>query len=300
MLVYPLMTHMSHGTRSPWSDQMDDAVRGLASGLLVGIPVVFTVDSWWLGDQTTPLDSLFLLALSYVLTLATVYWIGFRRGVRRGWEHWADALEALALAILSLLAIFWTLGQIGNGQPMVSLLGRVAVASTPVALGVAIANHLLPRDATRYAPDPGDATALRRQGFLQAGRRSVVELVAALAGATFLCVSIVPIDDLSAISTDVPHSNLPWVILLSLLVSYCVVFAAGFAGESHRHASSDPLQHPLTETVIAYIAALIVSAAFLWIFGRIDVHSTPTEIYTKTILLAFPASMASAAGRLAV
>ena len=41
-----------------WVDEIDDAVRGLASGFLVGIPVVFTVDSWWLGDQVTPLDAL--------------------------------------------------------------------------------------------------------------------------------------------------------------------------------------------------------------------------------------------------
>jgi hypothetical protein len=39
-----------------WSDEFDDAVRGLASGFLIGIPVVFTVDSWWLGDQNVPPD----------------------------------------------------------------------------------------------------------------------------------------------------------------------------------------------------------------------------------------------------
>ena len=56
-----------------WSDEFDDAVRGLASGFLVGIPVVFTVDSWWLGDQDDPLESLILLGLSYALRLAAAY-----------------------------------------------------------------------------------------------------------------------------------------------------------------------------------------------------------------------------------
>ena len=75
------------GPGREWSDEFDDAVRGLASGFLIGIPVVFTVDSWWLGDQIGPLDSLVLLAFSYLLTLAAVYWIGFRRGLRRGWQY---------------------------------------------------------------------------------------------------------------------------------------------------------------------------------------------------------------------
>jgi len=52
--------------------------------------------------------------------------------------------------------------------------------------------------------------------------------------------------------------------------------------------------------VTAYIAALLVSLAVLWLFGRIDGQSAPFEIYTKSVLLAFPASMAAAAGRLAV
>ena len=46
--------------------------------------------------------------------------------------------------------------------------------------------------------------------------------------------------------------------------------------------------------------ALLVCLAVLWLFGRIDGDSTAIVIYTKTVLLAFPASMAAAAGRIAV
>jgi uncharacterized membrane protein len=93
---------------------------------------------------------------------------------------------------------------------------------------------------------------------------------------------------------------LPLVILLSLLVTYSVVFAAGFAGEAERHRTPGPLQTPFAETVTAYVAAVLVCLIVLWLFGRIDGDSTTVEIYTKTVLLAFPASMAAAAGRLAV
>ena len=283
-----------------WSDEFDDAVRGLASGFLIGIPVVFTVDSWWLGAQDDPLDSLLLLGFSYVLTLAAVYWIGFRRGIRRGWQYCADAIEALALAVLALVAVFWSLGQIGDGQSPSVTVGRIAVTLAPVSLGVAVANHLLARDASRFDPDKGDATAMRAGWLEKPWRRTLIELAASIAGAFFLCLTIVPVDDLSAIATEVPFRNLPLVILLSLLVTYSVVFAAGFAGEARRHAASGLLQTPFAETVVAYVAALLVCLAVLWLFGRIDGESSPLEIYTKTVLLAFPASMAAAAGRLAV
>jgi uncharacterized membrane protein len=60
------------------------------------------------------------------------------------------------------------------------------------------------------------------------------------------------------------------------------------------------LQTPFAETVTAYLLALLICLTVLWLFGRIDEQSALVEIYTKTVLLAFPASMAAAAGRLAV
>jgi len=299
MLVEPRSAPTRPRPGREWSDEFDDAVRGLASGFLIGVPVVFTVDSWWLGDQNEPLDSLALLAFSYVLTLAAVYWIGFRRGQRRGWQYFGDAIEALALAVLALLAVFWVLGQIGDGQSPSIAVGRIAVAIGPVSLGVAVANHLLARDASRVDPDPGDASAMRPRQ-LSGPRRTLFELAASVAGALFVCLAIVPVDDLAAITTEVPLRNLPLVILLSLIVTYSVVFAAGFAGEARRHRTPGPLQTPFAETVTAYLAALLVCLALLWLFGRIDEDSAVMEIYTKTVLLAFPASMAAAAGRLAV
>jgi putative integral membrane protein (TIGR02587 family) len=300
MLVEPREASTRPRLGREWSDEFDDAVRGLASGFLIGIPVVFTVDSWWLGDQNEPLDSLTLLAAAYALTLAAVYWIGFRRGLRRGWQYLGDAIEALALAVLALVAVFWVLGQIGDGQAPSIAVGRIAVAIAPVSLGVAIANHLLARDASRVDPDQGDASAMRDSRHLGHRRRALFEFAASAAGALFMCLTIVPLDDLSAITTEVPFRNLPLVILLSLLVTYSVVFAAGFAGEADRHRTPGPLQTPFAETVVAYVAALIVCLTVLWLFGRIDQESTAMEVYTKTVLLAFPASMAAAAGRLAV
>jgi putative integral membrane protein (TIGR02587 family) len=272
----------------------------MASGFLVGIPTVFTVDSWWLGEQMGPADAIWLLLFSFLLTWAAVYWIGFQQTERRGIDHAIDALQAMAIAILSLVVIFAALGQIGNLQPGTVALGRIAVAIAPVALGVAIANHLLPYDASRYAPDPGGASAIRTHGQLSDVQRKVFELAAAFAGALFLCLAIVPVGDLNDIATATPLTHLPLVILLSLLVSYSVVFAAGFGGERKRHAGTAPGLNAFSETVVAYCVALIVSFSVLWIFGRIDSGMMWLEIYTKTVLLAFPASMAASAGRLAV
>jgi uncharacterized membrane protein len=134
-----------------WASEADDAIRGLAGGFLVGVPVVFAVDSWWLGDQIAPANALFLVAFAYVLTLAVVFWSGFRTGPRATWRRLGDALEAMALSIFTLFLVFGSLGQIFNGQPASSSVGRIAVALAPISLGIAIANHIVPRGASRSA-----------------------------------------------------------------------------------------------------------------------------------------------------
>jgi putative integral membrane protein (TIGR02587 family) len=283
-----------------WRSELDDAVRGMSSGLLVGVPTVFAVDSWWLGDQLLPLDALILLLFSYLLTLAAVYWINFRKGRRRGWQYAGDAVEALALALVSLAVVFWMLGQIGDDQSITRDLGRFAVTVAPVSLGIAVANHLLPRDASRLDPDTGDASSERGWARAHGWRRTALELAATTAGALFLAMSIVPLDDLREITTEVDLGRLPFVIALSLIVSYAIVFEAGFQGEARRHAAAGPLQHPIVETVMAYLVALGVSWFVLWLFGRVDGRTAPLVVYMKTVLLAFPASLWAAAGRLAV
>jgi putative integral membrane protein (TIGR02587 family) len=283
-----------------WLSEVEDAVRGLASGILVGVPVVFTVDSWWLGDQNTPRDSLIVLAFAYMLTLAAVRWIGFHRGARRGWQYLADAAEALSLAVVALFIVFSALGQIGETQSLPVMLGRIAVALPPVALGVAVANNLFAGGDTRFAPDTA-AAAERRAGRSMAGwQLTLHELGAALAGATFICFTIVPGNELNDIATEVPLQNLSFVVALSLLVSYVVVFAADFSGERWRRAASGPLQHPLLETVSAYVAALLAALFALLIFGHVDATTAPLLILAKTVLLGFPAAVGAAAGRLAV
>ena len=170
----------------------------------------------------------------------------------------------------------------------------------PVVLGIAVANHLLPRDASRLDPEAGDAFAERGWSASGGWKRTLLDVAATSAGAVFLAMAIVPFDDLSEVAAEVRAGRLPLVILLSLVARYAVVFAAGFAGEGKRRASAGLLQHPIAETIVAYVVALAASWFVLRLFGRIDADTAPLVVYAKTVLLAFPGSMAAAAGRLAV
>jgi putative integral membrane protein (TIGR02587 family) len=206
----------------------------------------------------------------------------------------------MALAIFTLFLVYGSLGQIFNGRPASSTLGRIAIALAPLSLGIAIANHIVPRGASRLGDAFARGTASAMEPSLTGWQQTGRELVAAAAGALFICMAIVPGDELTDITTEVPLRNLPFVIVLSVLFSYVVVFAADFKGQGRRRTDSGPLQHPVTETVSAYVVALGVAWFSLELFGHVGLHTPALVVFMKCILLAFPASVGAAAGRLAV
>jgi uncharacterized membrane protein len=77
-----------------------------------------------------------------------------------------------------------------------------------------------------------------------------------------------------------------------------MVFYAEFGGREHRVASDGATQGPITETLLAYFVAFVVSAAMLAMFGRIDeLNGAATA---QVITLAFPASIGAALGRMLI
>jgi putative integral membrane protein (TIGR02587 family) len=92
-----------------------------------------------------------------------------------------------------------------------------------------------------------------------------------------------------------------WQVVMvgaSLLISYTVVFIAGFSGQDRRRQHHGLFQGPVTETLVTYLVALAVAAALLWLFQR---DLTPLDdLLARAIVLGLPAAVGGAVGRLAL
>jgi uncharacterized membrane protein len=84
----------------------------------------------------------------------------------------------------------------------------------------------------------------------------------------------------------------------SLVVSYAIVFVAGFSNQDRRHLQEGPFQRPITETVVCYLIALTTALALLWMFQQ-GMRPWP-ELLAQTVVLGLPAAVGGAAGRLAI
>jgi putative integral membrane protein (TIGR02587 family) len=134
----------------------------------------------------------------------------------------------------------------------------------------------------------------------QGWRAVVIDLAAGFAGALILGLAIAPTEEVPMLATEIPVLYLPLVILFSLALTYAIVFEAGFRGRERRWQAPGPFHRPATETVLAYVTALLTSAGLLWLYGQIDVGSDGFVAFTHVLVLGLPAAIGAAAGRLAV
>jgi putative integral membrane protein (TIGR02587 family) len=281
-----------------WNVELQDLVRGLAGGFMIGIPLTYTMEIWSFGANLSPMAIFPILAVTYLINVGTVFWVGFRRGEGGLAEALTDAIDATALAVVSAAVTLALLDRIGPGDPVSSGIGRVLQSAIPFSLGIAIANHLLPRNVTRVEDDDDNGGS---EGKAASGARAtLLELGATALGALLFCISIAPTDEIKVLATELPPVFVPVLIGASLLISYGIVFVADFAGHESRLTTEGLIQHPISETVAAYLISLLVAGGALWIFGPITPATDPYLAYTYVIILGLPAAIGGAAGRLAV
>lgn len=288
-----------------WRTEATDVVRAVSGGLLFGVPLLYTMEVWWTGTHTEPLQMLVLLALLAVPVFALNRTAGFRSSAdSRRMDAAADTIETLAVGLVTTALVLTLLREIHAGSSIEVALGKILYESIPFCLGIGFARHLLRGD--RAADDDESDADSTEQGDRSApgdddGEQSpgvLVDLGASALGATFVALSIAPTDEVPMIASQMSP---PWLLLMvaaSLLTSYGIVFVAGFSRQDSRRSHPGAFQRPTTETVVCYLISVAVAFVLLWVFQR-GVEPSH-DVVNRVIVLGFPAAIGGAAGRLAV
>jgi putative integral membrane protein (TIGR02587 family) len=289
---------------SPWADEGLALVRAASGGLLFGVPLLYTMEVWWIGSHTGPAQLLLLLGLLAVPLLALNATSGFReRRDASVAEVVEDTVEALAVGIVMTAAVLFLLRRITVDTPMAAALGQVVNECVPFCLGVGVARFLLQGDPG-LADDDGDSDGDGDDSSVDSSSdeadldSTVADIGATALGAIFIGLSIAPTDEVPMLAAAMSPVWLVIVLAASLVVSYSVVFVAGFAGQDRRHEQTGLFQRPHTETLITYVVALLVAATLLWVFQR-DL-GPPADLLARIVVLGLPTAVGGAVGRLAL
>lgn len=279
--------------RGPWRAELIDVARAASGGLLFGVPLLYTMEVWWVGSRARPWQMLVLLGVLAVPVLMLNVKSGFRaqRDFRLA-DAVGDTVEALAIGLVITFGVLVLLREVTLDTPIAAALGKVVYESVPFCLGIGVARILLEGDPDLDDDDDGDPQPSR------AGSRDVADLGATAVGAAFVGLSIAPTDEIPMLTSAMGPGWLLVVIGVSLVASYAIVFVAGFSRQTERHAQTGIFQRPATETMMSYLVSLVVALVLLWLFQR--GVEPPGDLLSRVVVLGFPAAVGGAAGRLAL
>lgn len=273
-----------------WADELGAFARAFAGAAVFGIPLVFTMEMWWIG-KSLPLNHLaYIFLLGFVANFALDYVAGFRNdhSVRLAFD---EAIDALAVGIVLSTVLLFGTNQLRPTDGLEQGVGMVILLSLPLSLGVSVAQQVFSgRRSSLSDDDDDDGSNLSMwQGLAS-------DIGATAIGGVFIGLSIAPTEEVEMIAAGLRWWHLYILIGLSLLLSYIIVFASGF-----DEASPPGLfQHPLPETMLSYVISLVVALILLLLFERVSLEDPFYEILLQTVVLAVPASIGGAGGRLVI
>ena len=260
--------------------------RAAGGALVFSLPMLMTMEMWWLGlalDRARLLV-LFLSALPLLFFLSRQ--IGFEptSRVRDDVFDTALALGIAAVVCVGLLTLF---GTITLRTPLDEAMGKVVIQMVPAAIGA-----MLARSQFGAGSDDADDDEPGQKEETYGG-----ELFLMAVGALFLGFNVAPTEEMMLISFQMSAWHGLALVILSVALMHGFVFAVGFAGGSEQ-SPDEPWWSPLIRlTLPGYVVALTVSLYLLWIFSRLDGLS-PEGIVMATVVLGFPSAIGAAAARL--
>ena len=288
--------------RSPWAEELDGIVRGVSAGTLFGIPLLYTMEVWWTGSSAVPSRLLLVLVATFVVLVLLNHSAGFReaKDVRIA-DALRDSVEALAIALVSVFVILVLLREIDGGTSLRQALGKTVYEATPFAFGVGMARHFLNKGRTESDDDEGGGGGERSDGDGDARSLppTVVDVGATLLGAVFVAFNIAPTDEVPMLAAGMSPMWLAALVVATLVLSYCIVFEAGFSDQQRRRQDVGLAQDPLTETMVCYLLSLVAAAGMLAFFDRIRIDQPPIHVLSEVVVLGLPAAIGGAAGRIA-
>lgn len=283
-----------------WLREFQAILQGAVGGFLFGIPSLYTVEVWSIGEATTPRWLLLVLTVTLVGVGLLTQVEGFRQTLSlHPLEAFLETIEAVAIGTVCATLALVLLCRITLDTPLSEALGKVVFETVPFSLGVALARSTLQgnrgRDRRTTAPISRRLSSFSRVNL----RDALVDFDAALIGAVLIAFSIAPTEEVPLLASSLPPLWLLLILAASLGLSYAIVFASGFADRAERRQRG-LLFSPITETLVAYLVALLASVVMLVLFQQLNPSDPWSEWLSDVLVLGLPASIGGAAGRILI
>lgn len=261
--------------------------RAFGGAILFAVPLLMTMEMWWLGFSMGRGRLLLFMALNFVILVGLSYFAGFEKTF--SWrEDVIDALAAFGVGLVTSALMLALLAVITLDMTWNEIIGKVALQSVPASIGAMLGSKQLGAEQDIGAEEE------RKQEAGYGG-----ELFLMVAGALFLAFNVAPTEEMILIAFQMSPLHALALGGASIFLLHVFVYAVGFSGQESRPEGGTFLRTFLHFTVAGYGIALLVSLYVLWTFGRTE-GVAPAEIANMVVVLGFPASLGAAVARLVI
>lgn len=283
---------MANEQPGPWAKELDDYLRAFSGAFLFGIPLLLTMETWWIGIYVSLWKLVIFVGIAFLANVMLVHFGGFKEETTLQ-SSFYQAIEAVAVGIVASTIVLAILNRIRWDTPLESVLGKIIAQTVPLSIGAAAAGALVARsDKSREGAD-GQTEQSPERDMLN-------DLGATIAGGVFIGFSIAPTEEVTLLAAELNYLHELGLILFSLAVTYIIVFESGFSPQRQVKAQHSPLQRPFTETVVAYVISLAVALISLYFFGQIKPEGPLAFVISQVLVLELPVTVGGAAGRLVI
>jgi putative integral membrane protein (TIGR02587 family) len=257
--------------------------RAFASATIFSLPLLMTMEMWWLGFAMPPLHLALLVTMLLPLLVGLSYVSGFE-DTETLREDIRDAFVAFAVGITSSVLVLLMLDLLRSDMSLDEWVRRASLQAVPASIGALLAQSQL-GDVREDRAEEG-----RRRGYW-------LEVFLMMVGALYLAFNVAPTEEIFHLAYRMPLWNAAVLVVVSVVVMHGFVYAVEFRGQELVPEGMTVTQAFLRLTVVGYAVALLVSAYVLWTFGRFTGGGLFVNIMT-TVVLGFPAAIGAAAARL--
>ena len=263
--------------------------RAFAGALIFCLPLLMTMEMWWLGHY---LDPWMLLQFS-VVNLVMLYGLSRVAGFEES-HNWLDdvldAFAAYAVAALVSVALLILFGVIEYGTSPREAIGKVAIQAVPASFGAMIGARIL-----------GEGEEIEQQEQWRDTYQGQLFLFAA--GAVFLSFTMAPTEEMILISFQIAPWHALVLVLLSIALLHAILYLVHFPGQQSRTGAGRGRQSGMAlfwrQTLPGYGIAALVAFYILWTLGRTAGLDLP-HIVMAVAVVGFPAAIGAGIARVVV
>jgi putative integral membrane protein (TIGR02587 family) len=259
--------------------------RGLMGGLILGVPVLLTMEVWWEGFFVPAWRLMLLAGYAFGVLFILQHYSGVTHQKTLAAEARA-ALVTMGLGIVVSLLILVVFGVVRDDMTVRDLAGKLILQAIPVSIGASVAMS-----------EFGEEHRVIEERRKRAGYWGTLGM--ALAGATLFGFGPAAVEEPLTVADQLTWWRAIGLVLLSIIQVHAVVYAVDFKQRPEDVGTRQHWMEVIRESISTYAVAALVALYFLWTYRTIEGLGVVSMTYVL-VVTAFVTSLGAAAAELLI